>query len=245
MVLRLPPERKPITTVRTTVKPARGPSTMKQTKIRAVVVRKPQALTRPPRVPTTNPAKPKPVSIAIRPIIVRTPAHPSMGDMAFSFNPIKYVKKGAKAVAKGAKKVGKAHVAITRKTFRVAKKVGKGAYSAGKYVGKKGYKYAKKGVKLNFKAFMLLQKAALKGMCMMPGPARAAAISAAVTASTSGGGAAAAPIAVQTANAVCKAMRTGKKEDMDAAQAMVEADTGVKFEEKSLWDRILEWLGLK
>ena len=114
---------------------------------------------------------------------------------------------------------------------------------AGKAVGRGAAKGTKFAVKTNIKGFILLNKLALKGFCKLPGPAKTAAVGAALTASTGGAGAAAAPVVSDAAaDALCKAMRTGKQSDMDAAQRALEGD-GVGFK-RSWWQEILHALGL-
>jgi hypothetical protein len=115
----------------------------------------------------------------------------------------------------------------------LAKKLGRGIKKGGKFT-----------VKMHVRAFLALNKAALKGFCLLPGPAKTAAISAALTASTGGAGGAAAPVVSgPAADAICRAMRSGKAADMSAAQKALERD-GVAFE-PSIWDQILDALGLR
>jgi len=124
---------------------------------------------------------------------------------------------------------------------KLARKVKKGVKRGAKTVARG----VKKGGKLTFRQFLKVSKLALKGMCALPGPARQAAIAAALTAATGGAGVAASSVSNEAANAVCKAMKPGAKAaDVAQAQRAVSESTGVPFAEDSWWDQLMRWLGL-
>jgi hypothetical protein len=130
--------------------------------------------------------------------------------------------------------------AIGRKVAAGGRGVGRGIKKGGKLA----YKGGKFAVKTNLRAWLLVNKLALKGLCAMPGPVRAAAVGAAITAGTGGAGGVAAPMVSEAAaDAICKAMRSGKKSDQDAAQRALDQD-GIAFAKPSIWDEILSALGI-
>lgn len=165
-------------------------------------------------------------------------------------------KAAAKGVASAAKTVGggatSAAKAVARGTVAGAKGVASGV-SKGAGVA---YRAGRWGVKMHLKAFILLNKAALQGYCSLPGPARAAALGAALTAGTGGGGAAAAPVVSgPAADAICAAMRSGSQADYDRAQQLLAQQGNIDFApsptmvryapKKTWWDELLELVGLK
>ena len=143
------------------------------------------------------------------------------------FPGVSLLKKAASGIKSGFSTAGK-------KTVGLGKKTGKLAYKGGKFA-----------VKLHVKAFLKLNKFALKGMCALPGPLRAAAVGAAITAASGGAGGAAAPMVSQVAaDAICRAMQSGKKADADKAEGLMQKD-GIAFAKPTIWQEILGALGIE